>query len=533
MALTTEKRALEYRVITANRTLAYGLGRALIEARSLKGLIALPGKIRRLSSKQKAKRRERVPNSFADDIGERLRLVDPALDQAGEQGIEAAAIWIRSEKASSSAKARALTELAHWVVDRDVRLAASLGIEALALDPKEHRLLALALRLRDAGQVRVPAELCTAIVDRQSLSPGQRVLCELLIEDAAILETGVWAGSSDPVDRSDAEGAGVAILCPPRWAGSSRVKAAQDAAVSAGLVPTIRMTFDDADLAKNSIVHIFADSVGSACDAAFKAAGHGGRIILDIANPPGTVLDMSGSERAAVETARLKGVAALSRMVIARSSAAARQLQQLGIAHAIVPDAGAETQPEPAPATVSAAFVEYGAAPGTRTIAMAATLDEDANLLRCLETFAAIAEETDQLLVFGKGRYASILAHRVGTLGIASRVHFVGLPPQQRWPALLTGLELMVFPSALDEPLGSEIPALLVQAIDRNRPVLASETAWNAQASWQRDFATTLDENGDWADQMRAMLAMAIAPDMESITGESMVDIYKAIVKSL
>lgn len=149
--LRAEKKQLEHRVINANRTLAYGLGRAVIEARSFKGLLAFPRKIRRLRLKQRAKTRERVPDTLPVGIAERLKLVDPALERLREAGPEAAASWVRAENAPADAKARALAELALAVAEEAPETAISLAEEAAISGGAADRLAGLVTRLREQG----------------------------------------------------------------------------------------------------------------------------------------------------------------------------------------------------------------------------------------------------------------------------------------------------------------------------------------------------------------------------------------------
>ncbi|NNC72609.1 MAG: hypothetical protein HKN78_06990 [Sphingomonadaceae bacterium] len=150
-ALQAEKRQLEHRVINAHRTLAYGLGKALIEARTMKGIAALPARLRRLRLKQKAKRRERVPDTMATGIADRLRLVDPALERLAADGAGQAANWVRAAKADDAAKGRALAEIALATCEEDPALAQELGNEAANLSPDEARLTRLFAHLGEAG----------------------------------------------------------------------------------------------------------------------------------------------------------------------------------------------------------------------------------------------------------------------------------------------------------------------------------------------------------------------------------------------
>jgi glycosyltransferase involved in cell wall biosynthesis len=531
LALTTEKRLLEYRVINAHRTLAHGLGRALIEARSLKGLLALPGRVRRLSMKQRAKRRERVPNSFTDDVAAILRLVDPAFERAAADGMDAAVDWAKTQKAEPVAKARALAELAHWSLDGDPAKAGRIGEDAARIFPGEQRLFSLAVRLREKGLILAPARLCNAICTHQPLSQPQSRLCDLMAEDAALLEHGRW-GEGLECGSANSGDASMAIVCPPRWTALPWVLQAQQDAAAAGLSVSIVTPADTVNFPEFSSVHIFADSIAMACASVSEARTSGCRIILDIANPPSSMLAPMGSERATVDTIRLKGLAALAETVIVRSRSLARHLDALDIDHLVTGDAR-NMAAEIDEGAIATALAEYGARSGVRSIGCFAALDGDPGIANCLEAFAAIAASGDaaQLLIFGKGSHAAHLAGMADTLGIAGQVQFIGMPPPQRWSALLAALDLAVFPRNADEALGSEIPILFVQALAWKRPLLASETAWNAQAAFVADPGSVLTADGDLAEQLRAALRHPAGTFQPTFVDDPLAALYQAFTQ--
>lgn len=497
--------------------------------------MALPGKIRRLRAKQKAKRRERVPNSFAEDVAERLHLVDPALDRAVADGAEAAAEWVTGRRDRAAAKARALAELAHWTLDRDPALAARLGRQAVDLDPGDQRLFALAARLREAGQVAVPGTLCAAIRDRQPLSEGQRHLCDGMVEDAEILRKGRWDGAIDPGESRASGDAGLAILCPPRWIALPRIAAARAAATSAGLSSSVHSSIDDSDFQRFSHIHVVADSVANACRHAAKAAAAGCRLIVEIANPPGALTRLPDSELAAVTAMRLQGLADMADDLVVRSLSASALLDRLAISHRIVPDPIDSERDAPDPQAIAAALVEYGAKPEIPAVGLVSPLDGDPGIRRCIEAFARLSVDGDarQLLILGKGNRAAELAHQAEALGIAGDIRFVGLPPPQRWPALLAALDLVLFPNEREETLGSEIPAILVQAVGQGRPVLASDAAWRSQSAWKQDPAATLDQDGDWEARMAAMVGSEAIARPQAAAGDLLEQIYADASKPL
>lgn len=509
-ALKTEKHALEHRVTRANRTLAHGLGRALIEAQSFRGVIALPGKIRRLRLKQKAKRRERVPNSFSDNVSVILQLVDPALERADRDGPEAAVEWVIGQGAEPETKARALVEIAHWLIATDPDRAAQIGSKAAGLVAGEHRLLSLAAALREKGMVLAPAKLCAGLGDRLPLSLPQQKLIARIGEDAAILDTGSWgkglicAGAN--IDRASS----LAIIRSERWEALPGVRAVHTVAENLGWPVQAAAMVDRVGLAEISAAHIFAESLGMACSVTAEARTAGCGVILDIANPPKACLMLPESELAVVELARLRGLAAITDILIVRSQSLANLLKLLDIPFEIVTDDEEFDQDSITDRAIAAAYSEYGAGARARTIACCATLDDDPGLATCIETFAtAVAEEiTDQLLIFGKGHHVSAWERKTETLGIRSRVHFLGLPPIQRWPALLAMVDLVLFPRDRQEALGSEIPMLFNQAVRQNKTVLANKKAWQGQITWQSNPDDILRSDSVWGDMIKQRIGV-------------------------
>lgn len=536
LALTAEKRVLEHRVINAHRTLAYGLGRALIEARSVKGLLALPGRMHQLWLKQKAKRREQVPDSFAGDVALTLQLVDPAVDRAIRDGISAALDWVSVQSAPSAAKARALAELAHWVLDENPEQASRAGLDAAALEPGDQRLFSLAVRLRNAGLVAVPAKLCAAFRDHLVLSEAQRRLCDYLEEDAATLDRGAWELAQRKENEAIARGPKLAIICSHRWRALPQIAEAQAAAMSAGLSVSVLAFPDDIDFSDFPVVHVFADSLSMACSIAVDARAAGCQLIVDLANPPTAMLSFPESECAKVEALRLAGLGTGSDFLVTRSRSMASRLEDQNIDHRIANEDIGMVEYTVGYQAITGALAEFGARSGATTIGCIATLDNDPGLFACLESFGGIAaaDEDAQLLVIGGGNGFAALARKAVHLGVDDRVHFVGQPPPQRWPALLAALDLAIFPRLRDEALGSEVSALLLVAIRLGRPILATEAAWNAQVVGDPDAVSILPEGDSWTDNLRQHL---VGGDNEfavrAQSGKSIGKIYKIVSKAL
>lgn len=536
LALKAEKRLLEHRVINARRTLAYGLGRALIEARSVKGLLALPGRIRQLRVKQKAKRRERVPNSFAEDPAALLALVDPALERARDEGVQAAAEWVSTQDAAPESKARALAELAHRVLEDDPMLAARTAEDAVALFAGDHRLFSVAVRLYEAGLVAEPAGLIAQFRDALTLSGAQRRMCAFIEEDAALLERGSWTLPAPPVNQHTDRRSGLAILCSPRGKALPEVAQARAAIAPIDLADSVIELSSDPNLSDFALVHIFADSLEMACTAAADARAAGCRIILDLALPPCALIVLPGSARARAAAIRLKGLAEGCDAMVTRSRAMADALDELGIAHRIVTDVEDVTRESIDEDAVTAAIVEYGARPGVKTIAFVAALDDDPGLLRGLKAFAAAAvdDEAAQLIVVGSGTGAERFAREARRLSIGDRVHFAGNPPPQRWTALLAGFDLAIFPGLQGEALGSDVPALLRTTVALGCSVLATDSAWASQLYWNADAQSILPGNGDWNAAVRERLKEpggSVA--LRARDGVSIEKVYRLLLKQL
>lgn len=526
LTLRTEKQALEYRVINANRTLAYGLGRALIEARTLKGLLAFPGKLKRLRSKQRAKRRERVPNSFEEDISKRLILVESALEKAMTDGARSASDWVVAAREEPAAKARALCEISHWVLSDDLDAAGEIAMQAVDIEPGETRLFLLAQRLREAGCVRVPARLCHALRNQQSLSVLDQEYCDQIVEDGEILDTARWAPQAGPAEAHGQTRNGLLLLCPERWRSLPMIAECRSKAEAAGFVVSVAAALDDVDLNSIAILHIFAASIGQSSKDAARGYAAGCRLIVDIANPPEWQGLAPGSERARVERMRLSGMHAIADQIIARSETATNLLGELDIEHELVA-AHADHATNPVEdSIIAAARIEYGIDVDQPAVAIAATLSDDPALLQCLSACAALQSPTSHILIFGKGDATGITAH-AETLNSAPALHFVGLPPPQRWRALLAGIDLILFPSDLVEPLGSEIPALMSQACSDNRRILGSEAAWLSQGNWQPEVKMSVSADDNWPERIDAALKTPPVKAMRGKSGSSISQIYE------
>jgi glycosyltransferase involved in cell wall biosynthesis len=91
-------------------------------------------------------------------------------------------------------------------------------------------------------------------------------------------------------------------------------------------------------------------------------------------------------------------------------------------------------------------------------------------LLRAMAT-PSLADRKVQLLIAGSGPMGDYLRDLAGSLGIASRVHFLG--HREDVPEILAASDVVVLPSTRDEG----VPQTILQAFALERPVVASDVA--------------------------------------------------------
>jgi len=524
-ALQSTKRHLEHRVITANRTLAYGLGKALIEARTFKGLKALPVRIRQLRLKQKAKRRLRVPDTLPTGVAAHLRLADAVLAKGRDEGIEAAAQWLRAEKGDLRAKARALTELALTALDEDAGHAGRLGLEAARIAPGEARLIALIFGLYECGLVAAPAAIARELALDDQLAAPQKALLRSLEADAERLDGAASGPAANPPGYQGDREPVVAIRCPPRWADAPRVVAARQAAEAAGLGVAIADTFDGRPAA---VSHIFADTLDAA-DLAAKARQGGTPVILDIAGLPEPTPANPASEAARAARLRLQHAARDATRIVARSAAAAAELAALALDFTPLYDVPPGDDRRPDTAECRAAAAEFGLTDEGRVIGCIAGRRDDAGLIAMLEAFAALhaADEAAQLAVIGDSGGAPWLALEAARLGIADAVHMLGQPLPPRWPALLALFDIAVFPCALGEPLNAEAPMWMARAAWQGTRMVASEAAWRAHTHEAAGDPQLLLATADWAETIRGALAEPASRPGKTSGSGALADLYR------
>ncbi len=148
-----------------------------------------------------------------------------------------------------------------------------------------------------------------------------------------------------------------------------------------------------------------------------------------------------------------------------------------------------------APEKITVALLGFRALPETPTpietpreyLFYVGALKPRKNIMRIIEAFAKAAERHPEthLLISGKteGRYARELAARATTLGVASRVRFLGFLPDDELAYLYRNARAFVFPSLVE---GFGVPIL--EAMSLECPVITSSTGACAEVAGDAAF---------------------------------------------
>lgn len=498
--LQAHRRHLESRAINARQTLAYGLGRALIEARTAKGLIGLPGRLRTLWLRQKAKRKERVPDTSPSDIAVRLQIADEARERAQTEGLPGALAWL-DRRPDDAAKARALADLAILAADEDREHAGRIGLMAARLAPGESRLLGVMAALESAGAADAPARIGQAISDAQPLSQPQRTWIARLERDRALL-AGKRDGATDLAPRGlPGRVERLFLVAPERWRSHPRLAAASQAADAAGIAVDFGFPPGNDEAA---VAHIFPDSLSCAEDAMTQAAEGAIPVLLDLANRPAAIAADPASEAGRVAALRFDRLVRAADRVIVRGPAMARLLEDRGVGAVRVeeewPLAGTPAQED-----VATARREFGIGSGERVVGAVADLHDDGGWRKLLSAFGELrrAGLADRLAIVGRGPGAGWLAQQAAAAGCEDGLVFPGVPFWDRWPALFESFDAIVFPSDREETLGSEWPMAMVLAARLGLPMLFSDAAWHSRTT---DAIARGPADGDWTAALRDML---------------------------
>ena len=119
-------------------------------------------------------------------------------------------------------------------------------------------------------------------------------------------------------------------------------------------------------------------------------------------------------------------------------------------------------------------LAEIGEAPGSnaRLLAFVGRLERQKSPLLLIEAVAraADADPSIHLVAIGAGSMQPAAAARARELGIEDRVHWLGLQPRERLPALLNAVDVLLLPSAFEG-----MPITVLEALACGLPVVATD----------------------------------------------------------
>lgn len=454
----SRQRELERRLNGVTRTFTYRLGETLVAGRSIKGLLAMPGRFWRMWTDWLEKRRmDRLRPEFGQTpFAEQLSFVGEILDVHQADGLAAARKAAAALPASRPReKARALVELAHVALGEDQAASLELAGDAARLNAAEPRLKALAFRLFDQGEVSAAAQILEAGRDlefhpgdlprRQSLAAYTAWRSGVALGPAragaprtgGVLVVDALSGPRPDHARRRAEAVAADYAArglPVVLAGGSteipgvrplalRTPLAAPAALD--LLADERAAALKAAIAAEDIglVHASGDLV-SAIAAARAARATGARFVLDIDRLPalrrqrGPAWD--GSEGFRICSQVLKDVAGAADLLVARSPALARAVAEItgkapDVVLADAPMAG--RTPTRLPALT-------GLDPTDKIVLLPRLSEAEPRSLAVVEAIAEVARAfpTVRLVPVGAGRDFGPLRQRAHDLGVKDRL---------------------------------------------------------------------------------------------------------------
>lgn len=525
----------ERQMSNIRQTFIYRIGETIVSARTLKGLRQLP---RRLLALRRAYLEKRgllsPPGETKLGYAERLRFMEEALRVLGGQGADAATNYVRSMPgADPEDKARALVELAHALWREDPAKAASLAVEAGALDPLEPRLRALVLAMFDHGEVDAPALILTTLTETLTATPADRARRETVLayerQLASPLRYPARALATDAapcvavvsmrslphdvqgdtfraqsiVDAARQAGVNAFVVTHPgyqypasgegepvqRLAGSTpvvRLPLPEDApGVFDRFVPAIGKMLAQVFTARGvTCVHALGDPALSAA-ACWAARASGASFTLDIAEAP-----IFGGHREEGWTATERFRAGLSLFAetarvadrrIVRSRAVEQLLRELGLAFEfdLIDDCPSEQIGRSTPTDVAAIRAQLGLE-NRRIIGVYDSLDLDEGLSDLLEAFARVleADPTCALLYLGSGHGAEALRHRAAMCGVIDHVRISPQAARRKPVDCLSAMDLAVFPKRRPTAHAVSAPFEVQAALAVGVPAVAVDNAW-------------------------------------------------------
>ncbi len=467
---TARTREAEARLDAIRQTMAFGLGQALVDALRLPGLVRLPRRILDLRARQKEKRGWQTTHAVEQAPAEEMRLVEPARVRAATDGTASAAAWVEGRpRGMKAAKARALAELAIDSAAADPALAADLGHRALALSARETRVVALALRLHDAGEIAAPLALLDGI-EPGLLTPGVSRRRSGMQRSLGLLTEGLPVAPRRTAPAGERSAVLAARSLP--WAGDMIAWRAGETGVVSGEEAS------DAALRRAGIGHVRIvlsdpDRDAAAIAGALRA---GAEVTLDIGWLPRELLATAESERRRAAEAWLRGMIGAADRVIARGEAYREVAARFGAGRIeLLPDA-----PVPPPALDDEAREDLARTlrlPPDRVLLVCPVgLDGDAGLDGLVE--ASAAHPRLALLFCGSGPGLPRLARAAARIGVDERVIFAGEMPPSQMRAALALADAIVLPQREAAAIASDPWGALPLVCGLGRPLIVSNASW-------------------------------------------------------
>jgi glycosyltransferase involved in cell wall biosynthesis len=565
----------ERQMSNIRQTFIYRIGETIVSARTLKGLRQLP---RRLVALRRAYLEKRgllsSPVDSRAGFSDRLRYVEEALGLMAAEGVEAAIAYVRGVPGRDPEdKARALLEVAHAVWRLDPAQAASLAVEAGAVNPLDPRLRSLVLSLFDHGEVDAPALILSTLSETLTATPADCARRETILA----YERQLASPLKFPPKLVSAIGPACVAVVAARslphhpQADTFRAQAVMDAAREAGVNaflvtqpgyqypasangepaarlfgPThvIRMPpVDDPPgvfdryvpavaelLAKEFIlrgvtcVHALGD-LSLAAAACWAARASGASFTLDVGESPaiGAHIDdrWIGRERFRSGMALFAETARAADRCIVRSKAVEQAFFELGVSldAEIIDDSAPEQIRRVSEVELSEIRSQLGLAE-EKVIGVYDSLDLDEGLSDLLDAFPTIraAEPKSVIVYIGSGHGAEALRQRAATRGLIDHVRIAPDIARRRIADCLSLFDVAAFPKRRTSALGLGAPFELQAALAIGAPVVAVDTPWARE--WIANGVTgMIVEAGDAEALARAIIELLATTDLaESVS---------------
>ncbi len=521
----------ERQLANVRQTFIYRIGEAIVSARSLKGILRLPGRLLGLRRAYRDKKRNDGRPSGEERIAARLRYVDEAMRLLARDGLPAAVAYLEAlPPRFNVAQARAMVEVAQAVRVEQPHEAGKLGVQAARLNPREMRLRALTLNLYEDGEVACPAAIIQAAPEIFA-QPSDRKRRDAILGVARQLEEPFKA----PVGTATASGRAVVAISarsiphaaePDTWRLQSVLDAARTldrpvawitgpgfrhraghegeltediSGLTAIRLPAIavdaaRLHLYIADVAdlieaqlmrlKPEVVHVSAGDLGLAAAALTAARAVGCRFVLDVGALPGqrerVVPGWVRTERHAAANALFGELVREADAVVVRSHTLSHRLSAtFGRTDLTLVDDQLPIGALGIDATAAATLRRDLDLEGRTVVGMIEPLDGDEGLADAVRALPELLKTVPDaaLLLCGSGPGGHTLRLLAAQLGVADALvmptGFARLKPTD----YLAVCDLALFPKhraedALDAPFTLQI------AMASGTPVVAADIAW-------------------------------------------------------